>query len=112
MRAWAVDQALQGRTTGPVLVGRIRTDERMKVGAARRIIRELCAECGIKKRITPHSFRTSYITMALDAGVEARDIAASTAHSSLAMISFYDANRVSIERNPTHIVAAHIGIAA
>lgn len=108
--AWAIEQILQGRQEGPLLLGR--NGQRLDVAAVRRTIKRLCKKAGITKRITPHSFRHSYITAALDAGVPERDIMASTAHSTLAMISYYDRNRASIERNPTHAVAAFIGLAS
>jgi hypothetical protein len=37
---------------------------------------------------------------------------ASTGHSSTVMISYYDRNRGSIERNATHAVAAFVGVAS
>jgi site-specific recombinase XerD len=108
--SWALEQILDGRQEGPLLLGR--DGQRLKVAAARRTVRRLCKAAGITKRITPHSFRHSYITAALDAGVPERDIMASTAHATLAMISYYDRNRASIERNPTHAVSAFIGLAS
>lgn len=107
--AWALEQIIGDRQEGPLLLGR--NGERLDVAAVRRTIRRICKHVGITKRITPHSFRHSYITAALDAGVPERDIMASTAHSTLAMISYYDRNRASIERNPTHAVSAFIGLA-
>ena len=107
--SWALEQIIDGRTEGPLLLGR--NGLRLDVAAVRRTIRRLCKAAGISKRITPHSFRHSYVTAALDAGVPERDIMASTAHATLAMISYYDRNRASIERNPTHAVSAFIGLA-
>jgi integrase/recombinase XerD len=107
--AWALEQILDGRQEGPLLLGR--DGSRLKVAAARRTVRRLCKQAGVTKRITPHSFRHSYVTAALDAGVPERDIMASTAHATLSMISYYDRNRASIERNPTHAVSAFIGLA-
>lgn len=107
--SYAVEQATRGRDTGPLLLGRDGT--RMKVAAARRTVRRLCRKAGISKRISPHSFRHSFVTLALDAGVPERDIMASTGHSTPTMIAYYDRNRGSIERNATHAVAAFIGVA-
>ena len=108
--AYAVEQILQGRTTGPLLLGR--NGERLDVAAARRTIKRLCRKVGVTKRITPHSFRHTFVTLALDAGVPERDIMASTGHSSGVMLTYYDRNRASIERNAAHAVAAFVGVAA
>jgi integrase len=74
-------------------------------------VRRLCRKIGVTKRITPHSLRHSFVTMALDAGVPERDIIDSTGHADSSMIRFYDRNRGGIERNATHAVAAFIGAA-
>lgn len=107
--AWAVEQAVAGRTTGPILLGR--DGNRLLPAAARRTVRRLAAQCGIGKRLSPHSLRHTFVTMALDAGVPERDIIDSTGHSSSKMIQFYDRNRGAIERNATHAVAAFVGAA-
>lgn len=108
--AWAVDQALAGRTSGPILLGR--DGSRLKENAARRTITRLTKRIGCTKRIHPHSLRHTFVTMALDAGVPERDIVDSTGHSDSRMIRFYDRNRGAIERNATHAVAAFVGAAA
>lgn len=107
--AWAIEQSLDGRTDGPILVGRDGT--RLKIAAARRTVRRLAKRCGINKRLSPHSLRHTFVTMALDAGVPERDIIDSTGHSSSKMVMFYDRNRGAIERNATHAVAAFVGAA-
>jgi integrase len=106
---WALERSCDGRTTGPLLVGR--NGRRMQIGSVRRTVRRLCRQIGVTKRITPHSLRHSFVTMALDAGVPERDIIDSTGHSDSSMIRFYDRNRGGIERNATHAVAAFIGAA-
>lgn len=107
--SYAVEQILDGRTTGPLLLGLDGT--RLKIGSVRRTLRRLLRNAGIAKRITPHSFRHGFVTMALDAGVPERDILASTGHASSSMIQYYDRNRGAIERNATHAVAAFVGVA-
>jgi integrase/recombinase XerD len=108
--AYALDRIVGNRSEGPLLLGRDGT--RLKVAAARRTVRRLCRQAGITKRITPHSCRHTFVTLALDAGVPERDIMASTGHSSGVMIAYYDRNRGSIERNATHAVAAFVGVAS
>jgi integrase len=62
----------------------------------------------VTKRITPHSLRHTFVTMALDAGQAERDIAISTGHSDTRMVAYYDRGRDNISRNSTHAVAAWI----
>lgn len=107
--AWAIDKAIDGRTSGPLLLGR--NGQRLHVTAARRTIRRLARQTGYTKRVHPHAFRHSFVTLALDAGVAERDIMASTGHSSGRMVAFYDRNRGAIERNATHAVSAFVGAA-
>lgn len=102
-----VGRQTDGRTTGPLLCGK--NGKRLELGAARRILRRLCKTAGIQERITPHSLRHSFVTMALDAGIPERDIMASTGHVTPVMVAYYDRNRGAVERNATHAVAAYIG---
>lgn len=108
--SWAVEHSLAGRTEGPLLLGR--SGGRLQPQATRRIVQRLCRQIGVTKRITPHSLRHSFVTMALDAGVPERDIIDSTGHADSSMIRYYDRNRGGIERNATHAVAAFIGAAS
>lgn len=104
--AWAVGAAIGDRTTGPLLVTRngLRLDRR---GAAH-IVARVVRAAGITKRITPHSFRHTFVTMALAAGQAERDIAISTGHSDTRMVAYYDRNRENISRNSTHAVSAWV----
>ena len=60
------------------------------------------------ERITPHSLRHTFVTMALDAGQAERDIAISTGHSDTRMVAYYHRGRDNISRTSTHAVAAWI----
>ncbi len=108
--AWAVKGAIGDRTAGPLLLGL--DGNRMSCGSARRTVRRLARTTKIDKRLSPHSFRKTMITMALDAGVPERDIIDSTGHESYSMLSYYDGNRGGIERNATHAIAAYVGAVA
>jgi integrase/recombinase XerD len=104
--AWAVGAAIGNRDSGPVLVTRngLRLDRR---GAAH-IVGRVARAAGVTKCITPHSFRHTFVTMALDAGQAERDIAISTGHSDTRMVAYYDRNRENISRNSTHAVSAWV----
>lgn len=107
---WAIEQAIAGRTEGPILLGRDGT--RLKTASARRRIVKLCRSVGITKRITPHSFRHTGVTLALDAGAPHNDIINMAGWISANMLGYYDRNRTAIERSPTHLLAAFVNIAS
>ena len=104
--AWAVGSAIGDRTEGPVLLTRHGT--RLDRRGAARIVSRVARAAGVTKRITPHSLRHTFVTMALDAGQAERDIAISTGHSDTRMVAYYDRGRDNISRNSTHAVAAWI----
>ena len=104
--AWAVGAAIGNRATGPVLLTRNGT--RLDRRGAARIVSRVARLAGVTKRITPHSLRHTFVTMALDAGQAERDIAISTGHSDTRMVAYYDRGRDNISRNSTHAVAAWI----
>jgi integrase/recombinase XerD len=104
--AWAVGAAIDDRTTGPLLL--TRNGLRLNRRGAAHIVARVARAAGVTKRISPHSFRHTFVTMALDAGQAERDIAISTGHSDTRMVAYYDRNRENISRNSTHAVSAWI----
>ena len=104
--AWLVDEVAGDRTTGPLFV--TASGKRMDRRGAARVVARIVREAHITKRITPHSFRHTFVTLALDAGQRERDIAASTGHADSRMVAYYDRNRDAITRNSTHAVAAWV----
>ena len=64
----ALDLYIGKRASGPLFLGL--NGERMDRYAADRIVKHLARRAGITKRISPHNLRHSFITAALDAGVE------------------------------------------
>lgn len=69
-------------------------------GAAR-IVKRAVVEAGIDKNITPHSFRRTWCTLALDAGVSDRDVQIAGGWSDSRMVGYYDAAREDIRRGAT-----------
>lgn len=108
--AWAVEQCQGERDAGPLLL--TRDGHRLDRKTAGRVVARIADEAGVRKRITPHSFRHTFVTMSLDAGMAERDIAASTGHADSRMIAYYDRNRDSMSRNTTHAVAAWVDSAS
>lgn len=104
--SWAVEQTTFGRTTGPLFL--MRGEQRMDRRSADRIVKRTVRAAGITKRISPHSFRHTFITLALDAGVSVRDVQNSVGHRDARQVSYYDRNKSSLPRNATHFVAAYV----
>ena len=104
--AWQVEQVMGDRVTGPLLL--TRDGHRLDRKTAGRIVSGLVKQAGISKRITPHSLRHTFVTMALDAGQAERDIAISTGHTDSRLVSYYDRGREAIGRNSTNAVAAWV----
>jgi site-specific recombinase XerD len=68
----AIDQALDGRTDGPLLLNR--WGNRMQRHNAAAIVTRLVRGIGIERRVTPHALRRSYITIGLLQGVPLREM--------------------------------------
>lgn len=104
--SWAVEQTIYGRTAGSIFLNREGVP--MDRASANRIVHRLAKQVGITKRITAHSFRHTFITLALDAGVSVRDVQNSVGHRDARQVSYYDRNKNSLPRNATHMVAAFV----
>lgn len=86
----ALNPLLNRRHTGWLLRaggGRLSTQQ------ARLIVTSIAEQAGCRQRITPHSLRRSFVTVARDLGVCDEDIMAMTGHVDASMIDFYDRGR-------------------
>jgi integrase/recombinase XerD len=107
----AVEQCMWGRTNGPLFLMRGLNGaepQRIDRRAADRVVKRLVKAAGITKRITPHSFRHTFVTLSLDAGVSVRDVQNSCGHADPRMVAFYDRNKDSLPRHATHFVSAFV----
>lgn len=104
--SWQLELVVAHRTEGPVLL--TRDGHRMDRKTAGQIVKRIVAKAGIRKVITPHSLRHTFVTMSLDAGQSERDIAISAGHADTRLVSYYDRGRENIARNTTHAVAAYV----
>jgi integrase len=68
-------------------------------------VQKLAALAGIGKRITPHSFRHTAATLALDAGVDLRDVQRMLGHKRVETTMRYDRSRTSVDKSPAHTLA-------
>jgi integrase/recombinase XerD len=76
--------------------------------AAHRLIRRLAAAAGITKTISPHSLRHTFVTLALDAGVELRDVQDAAGHADPRTTRRYDRGRNSLDRHATYRLTAFL----
>lgn len=106
----AIDAALRGRTTGPLLLNR--AEKRMDREAAGRIVRRLCKTAGITgKHITPHSLRHSAITALLNAGTNPRDVQQFARHSDMKTTFRYDRDKQNLARSGSYGMMTIVGSA-
>ena len=108
--ARAIDLAVGERVDGPIFQ---RADgRRMDRHAAGRIVHRIARRAGLDKKISPHTLRHAFITAALDAGVQLRDVQEAASHADPRTTMRYDRARVSLDRHATYIVAAYLAGAA
>jgi integrase/recombinase XerD len=98
----AIDQALGGRSNGPLLLNR--WGNRMQRHNAAAIITRLAGHVGIARRVTPHSLRRSYITIGLLQGVTLREMQRAARHTKADTTVAYDQSERSFHRNPTFVL--------
>ena len=107
----ALDAAAGDRTSGHLLL-RNKGGQPVNRKSAALTVERLCKKAGIKKRITPHGLRHSYVTAALDAGVPLRDVQIGARHSDPRITARYDRARHNHDRHANHTVAAFLAGAA
>ncbi len=66
------------------------------------LVKALCHEVGVERRIAPHSLRHSAITIALDAGLGLRDVQDFARHEDPKTTRRYDRARTQLNRHPTY----------
>src|SRR5437764_14892084 len=99
--SWAVEQCLYGRKSGPLFM--LRGEVAMDRRGVDRIVKRLAKQAGITKRVSPHSLRHTFITLALDAGVNIRNVQNSVGHADARMVAYYDRNKASLSQNAKHM---------
>lgn len=101
----ALDAAAGGRTEGPLL--RTRTGARLERRSALRWVTTLGKRAGVE-RITCHALRRTYVTLALDAGVDVRDVQRGARHASMETTMRYDRARNQLDRHANHTLSAYL----
>lgn len=107
----ALDAAAGDRINGPLLLRNKGGGPVNRKSAALTVAR-LCRKAGIKKNVTPHGLRHSFVTACLDAGVPLRDVQIAARHSDPRITARYDRARHNHDRHASHVVAAFLAGAA
>jgi site-specific recombinase XerD len=95
--ARAIDQAVDGRNTGPIL--RDTLGARMGRHAATRRLKHLASTAGIRMpRMHPHMLRRTFVTTILDAGVGLRDVQIAARYADPRTTMRYDRARKNLDR--------------
>jgi site-specific recombinase XerD len=63
--------------------------ERLSVRSVQTITKRVSASCGIKKNITPHSFRHTFATHLMDNGTDIRSVGEMLGHASISTTQIY-----------------------
>jgi integrase/recombinase XerD len=103
----AIDELLAGRDSGPLFV--TAAGKPMDRYAADDVVRRVARNAGITKKVSAHSLRHSFVTLALDAGVSLRDVQDSARHADPRTTRRYDRGRHSLDRHATYALAAYVG---
>ena len=98
----AIDQALAGRTDGPLLLNR--WGNRMQRHNAAAIVTRLARSIGVTRHVTPHALRRSYITIGLLQGVPLREMQRAARHTRANTTVAYDQSDRSFHRDPTFVL--------
>ena len=106
-----LDAAAGDRVSGPLLL-RKSNGQPMNRKAAAGVVTRLCKSAGIKKAITPHGLRHSFVTACLDAGAPLRDVQIAARHSDPRITARYDRGRHNLDRHAVHLTAAFLAGAA
>jgi integrase/recombinase XerD len=103
----AIDRAVGGRTSGPILLNT--RGSRMDRHAATRRLRRLAQTGGVRlARMHPHMLRHTFVTTMLDAGVDLRDVQIAARHADPRTTMRYDRARKNLDRHPNYILAAYM----
>ncbi|QMU22482.1 tyrosine-type recombinase/integrase [Gordonia rubripertincta] len=108
----AVDAAIGGRTSGPLIVRRDGT--RMTRRSADRVVKRCAKVAGITSvSVSPHTLRHSFVVGALDAGAPPRTVQLSARHADISTtLATYDRGRQALDDHAAYVVAGYFGSAA
>ena len=106
----AIDRAVDGRPAGPLLLRRDGTQ--MNRRSASVVVQRLCRTAKVNKKITPHSLRRSFATLALQAGVPVEVVQFDMDHESTRTTLSYNRLGVELHARASNTVAALLASAS
>lgn len=104
--AEAVDHLVADRDIGPIFV--TRGSRRLDRFAAAKTVARLAHVAGIEHRVSPHSLRHGFVTIALDAGVALHVVQDAAGHSSPTTTQRYNRRRFALDGHAAYAVAQHV----
>lgn len=106
--AAALDRYCDGRTEGPLFV--TATSHRWATSEAFRTVRRLARLAGIDNasKITPHSLRHTFVTLAREAGAPLEDVQDAAGHADPRTTRRYDRGRHNLDRSPSYALGAFL----
>lgn len=102
----AVKGAIDGRTSGPILLSR--TGGAMSRGSAARLLARVVRVAGVTTPASPHALRRTFCTAGLISGVPLRDMQYAMRHADARTTMRYDMARANLDRHASHAVAAYL----
>lgn len=104
--AAAVEEQMADRQLGPLLV--TVSKRRLDRKTAARIVARLARQVVPGRKISPHSLRHTFVTLALDAGVALRDVQDAAGHADPRTTRRYDRGRQSLDRHATYALSQFV----
>ncbi|MGH3352304.1 MAG: tyrosine-type recombinase/integrase [Nocardioides sp.] len=106
--AQAIDAYLADRETGPIFI--TKTARRWDQGATYKTIQSLARRAGIEHadRLSPHSLRHTFVTLAREAGVPLEDVQDAAGHADPRTTRRYDRGRHNLDRHPAYALSAFL----
>ena len=105
--ARAIDRAVEGRKSGPILP--TSRGSQMDRHCATRRLHRLAQVGGVHTAgMHPHMLRHTSVTTMLDAGVDLRDVQIAARHADPRTTMRYDRARNNLDRHPNYILAAYM----
>jgi site-specific recombinase XerD len=102
--SWALETYLGSRNSGPLFL-KPRKPVRLDGASSNRIVKRVAKQAGITKHVTNHSLRHSFVTAALNAGANMRDLQNSMGYADMRQLSRYDRDKANMARHSTHLVS-------
>ena len=79
---------------------------RLSAAGAAYMVRRTAREAGVDKRLSPHSLRHGFVTLALEAGVALPDVQDAAGHADPRTTQRYNRARHRLDAAPTYTLAA------